>query len=199
MDRNAMFGFSAALALALSACSADTPPLQAPTSTGVTTQQSDTPAPAEITPINGNNWLRDEASKSRSDAAAYDSLLTDLRLTEHDTFYRAVLQFQGQEEPAWYVTWSDEPVSEGSGNPLEVPGNKYLSISITGMTVPETEEQMASYYQGPSTLTNGPVALVYDTTFEGSGTFYIGLTEKHDFQVGLLHDPMRVVIDIAKN
>ena len=110
MDRNAMFGFSAALALALSACGANTPASQAPTSTGVTTQQSDTPAPAEITPINGNNWLRDEASKSRSDAAAYDSLLTDLRLTEHDTFYRAVLQFQGQEEPAWYVTWSDEPV-----------------------------------------------------------------------------------------
>ena len=200
MNRKSLVGLSAMLALTLSACGTQTPTdANISPSRSVSPQPTDTPAPADITPINGDNWLSNEASKSRSDAATYDSLLTDLRLTEHDTFYRAVLQFQGQEEPAWYVTWSTEPISEGSGNPLEVPGNKFLAISITGMTVPETEEQLASYYQGPSTLTTGPVTLVYDTTFEGSGTFYIGLIEKHDFQVGLLQNPMRVVIDITKD
>lgn len=200
MNRKSLVGLSAMLALTLSGCGTQTPTdANISPSRSVSTQPTDTPAPADITPINGDNWLSNEASKSRSDATPYDSLLTGLQLAEHDTFYRAVLQFQGQEEPAWYVNWVDEAISEGSGNPIEVPGTAILQISITGMMTPETEEQLASYYQGPSTLTTGPIALVYDTTFEGSGMFYIGLAEKHDFQVGLLQNPMRVVIDITKD
>ena len=165
-----------------------------------TQAQSGTNAPAEepISPINGDQWTR----KAFNQEAVYTEegglVFTDMRVAEHPDFYRVVIELQGANEPGWFMSWSDKPVEQGRGLPLNVTGVSYLDLRITGTTMPVLEGQQAIYYGGPNSLTAGPINVVEDGTFEDQTHIVIGMDEVRDFQVGTLTNPTRVVIDIKK-
>lgn len=124
-------------------------------------------------------------------------LLTGIRVGEHATFDRVVYDFVGNGEPGWYTGYLDQPYQQGSGHDVEVAGQAFLKIDLTGTTYPfehDHEGLEVGGYPG-----GGVIAEVVNTgTFEGHTLTYIGLDEQRPYSVTVLQDPLRVVVDIEK-
>lgn len=198
--------------LALGACSTPDSPEPAPQPSPQSAQSAATPPNAgqseaaqssapqgenTTRPINGDAWVRsldDLASQTTDDPMVF----TDLRVGEHADFYRVVVEFTGTGSPGYFVNWSDEPHEQGRGEPLEVGGEVFLDIVLSGTTMPVDEALQPLYYDGPKTLAVGPIEVIEDGTFEDTTHIAIGMDAQRDFQIGFLADPVRVVIDIKK-
>ncbi|GAB3704899.1 AMIN-like domain-containing (lipo)protein [Corynebacterium nasicanis] len=124
-------------------------------------------------------------------------LLTGVRVGEHDTFDRVVYDFVGNGEPGWYTEYLDQPYQQGSGHDVEVAGEAFLKIDLTGTTYP-FEHEAEGLAVGPHPG-GGVVQQVVNTgTFEGHTLTYIGLDKQRPYSVTVLQDPLRVVVDIQK-
>lgn len=126
--------------------------------------------------------------------------LTDVRLGTHDGFDRIVFEVAGEGEAGWRVGYTDRPTAQGSGSPVEVPGEATLGITLTHMALPGEAPDGEQPWNGPARLTAPGAtvlaALVPDTLFEGHFTFFAGLDQERPFAVGLLTSPQRIVVDI---
>lgn len=198
--------------LALGACSTPGSPTPAPQpspqsaqSTATPTdagqsasaQSSASPSESATRPINGDAWVRslnDLAPQTTDDPMVF----TDLRVGEHADFYRVTVEFTGTGSPGYFVSWSDEPREQGRGEPLEVSGEVFLDIVLSGTTMPVDEALQPRYYDGPKTLAIGPIEVIEDGTFEDTTHIAIGMDAQRDFQIGFLADPVRAVIDIKR-
>lgn len=121
-----------------------------------------------------------------------------LRVGEHDGFYRVVVEFTGEGTPGYFANWAETPVEQGRGRQLPVEGVSFLDLMISGTTMPVEKDQQAVYYSGPSNLAVGPLDVREDGTFEDTTHIVIGMDTAREFQIGFLHDPVRVVIDVKK-
>lgn len=186
--------------------SVSTPPqmMGSPTPTGSAATPTPSADPeaeeaAATSPILGDRWTQSATSQEPVRDPDGDGLVFHaMRVAEHEGFYRVVLEFSGTGEPGWNMSWSDQPVEQGRGLPLDITGAAFLDLRITGTTMPVTEEQTEQYYSGPASLTVGPINVVEDGTFEDQTHVVIGMDDVRDFQVGTLEDPARVVIDVKK-
>ncbi|MDO5669543.1 MAG: hypothetical protein Q4G50_06020 [Corynebacterium sp.] len=124
-------------------------------------------------------------------------LLTGIRVGEHETFDRVVYDFVGNGEPGWFTGYLDQPYQQGSGHDVEVAGQAFLKIDLTGTTYPfEHDHEGLDVGEYPG---GGVIAEVVNTgTFEGHTLTYIGLDEQRPYSVTVLQDPLRVVVDIEK-
>ena len=151
------------------------------------------------TPILGDAWTTQAQTKEPELEADDQGLVFhDLRVGEHDGFYRVVLEFVGAGDPGWFLSWSDKPVEQGRGLPLDVQGSAFLDIAVTGTTMPAGDEQAEQYYSGPQSVAVGPLDVVEDGTFEDQTHVVIGMDDVREFQIGTLTDPVRVVIDVRQ-
>lgn len=213
MRRRFTVGLLLAGALALGGCESDseaepeaTPqsqPAAAPQSEpveGETPQSSPAPEePAASTPVDGDNWLWEVPEVSGEVNPDGPGLLfSDMRVGEHTDYYRVVFEFWGEGTPGWFGEWSDIPTEQGRGEPLPVEGEEFLELFVTGIGIPMEESEYEHYYDGPQTVEVGPISVAEDGTFEGQTHFAIGMDGKREVQVGLLQDPVRVVLDIRK-
>ncbi len=122
-------------------------------------------------------------------------LVTGVRVGEHPTYTRVVYDLVGHGEPGWISRYIDQPYQDGSGFPVDVQGNAYLMINITGTTYP-FEHEAAELPVGPH-AGGGVVRQVVNTgVFEGHTLTYIGLDQELPYSVTVLHDPLRLVVDI---
>ncbi|MGO3797576.1 MAG: AMIN-like domain-containing (lipo)protein [Pauljensenia sp.] len=154
---------------------------------------------AATSPILGDRWTQSASSQEPVRDPDGDGLVFHaMRVADHEGFYRVVLEFSGTGQPGWDTSWSDQPVEQGRGLPLDVTGAAFLDLRITGTTMPVMEGQVDLYYSGPASLTVGPINVVEDGTFEDQTHVVIGMDDVRDFQVGTLDDPARVVIDVKK-
>ncbi|NEK84599.1 hypothetical protein GCU60_02305 [Blastococcus saxobsidens] len=126
--------------------------------------------------------------------------LTDVRLGAHDGFDRIVFEVAGEGSAGWQVGWVDEPRAQGSGAPVEVPGQAFLGITLTNVALPGDEEAGAVRWQGPERqgIADATVLeeLVADTLFEGAYSFFAGTDRRRPFAVGTANSPQRIVVDV---
>ncbi|MGY2075984.1 AMIN-like domain-containing (lipo)protein [Blastococcus sp. SYSU DS0828] len=126
--------------------------------------------------------------------------LTDVRLGAHEGFDRLVFELAGEGEAGWRVGYTDEPRAQGSGAPVEVPGDAVLGITLTNIALPFDAPEGVQPWEGPDqqAIAGATVldTLVEDTLFEGHYTFFAGVDRERPFAVGLLNSPQRIVVDI---
>lgn len=143
----------------------------------------------------------DAADKiSRAEAGA-KLTVTDIRTGRHDGFDRVVYELDGEGEPGWRVGYVDEPVQQGSGNPVTIAGGAVLQVLIEGSGYPF--DTGVEQYSGPDPILAEPGGSVLEVTgsgvFEGLTQSFIGVAEPGiPFSVESLSDPTRIVIDVAR-
>lgn len=127
-------------------------------------------------------------------------VVTDVRLGAHPGFDRIVFEVAGEGEAGWRIGYTDDPRAQGSGAPIEVPGDAVLGMTLTNVALPGDAPDGVQPWDGPdrqqlpgaSTLQ----ALVEDTVFEGHHTFFAGLDAERPFAVSRLSSPQRIVVDV---
>ena len=210
---------AALLGLLLGACStygdpapSGTTTSESPTSTGETptdTTPTDTPSPTESptddasTPGDGGTEapvpFPANTEPDTADPSA-DALLTvtDVRVARHEGFDRVVLEMDGKGTPGWRVEYVDEPQDDGSGNPVDVDGDAFLQVMISGSGYPM--DTGVDEYAGPNLVeADGGVVeeVLLRGVFEGYTQAFLGVDdERRPFRVFALEDPVRVVVDV---
>ena len=125
--------------------------------------------------------------------------VSDIRVSRQDGFDQVVFDLGGEGAPGWDVRYVPEASSQGSGEPVEVPGQAVLQVTLTGMGYPYDTD--VEEYAGAGVLTAADAAVVagvaFDATFEGTTVAFVGTTAEAPFRVYALSDPTRVVVEIA--
>lgn len=130
-----------------------------------------------------------------------DSAVTvrDIRLGHQDGFDRVVFEVGGTGTPGWDVRYVDAASSQGKGEPVDVSGNAILQVSLTGVGYPYATG--VTEYSGRTPVrasgTDAVTEVVYDATFEGTATAFVGTTAPAPFRVYLLQNPTRVVLEVS--
>jgi LPXTG-motif cell wall-anchored protein len=146
-------------------------------------------------PIGGEASTEDR--QEETDAAGL--VVTDVRVGTHDGFDRVTFEIEGDGDAGWFILYEDDPVSDGSGLPVDVAGDASLRVVLTGMALPPDAPEGVETFLDDVAGPDGGIILevVNDTVFEGQHTFFVGLGEELPFRVGRLQEPARVVIDIV--
>jgi hypothetical protein len=82
---------------------------------------------------------------------------------------------------------------------VDVAGSAILQVTLTGAGypyatgVPEYSSREPVTAEGTKDVTE----VVYDATFEGTATAFVGTTAQTPFRVYLLDNPTRVVLEVA--
>lgn len=148
-------------------------------------------APASDAPTTGD---------SRADAAANSALiLTEIRIGQYNGADRTVFQFDGPGTPGYMVSYVDNPMQQGSGNPLDVPGSAFLQVMMTGQTIPMDDSQQ-EVSRGTVTSPDAPGirGVHFAGQFEGMGQAIIGLDSERPYSVFTLSNPTRLVVDVQQ-
>src|SRR6478609_6800756 len=209
---------AAVLALALGACStygdpapSGTTTSDSPTSTGET--PTDTPSPTDTTsptdtpsPTDGASTPGDDGTEApvpfpantepdTADPSA-DALLTvtDVRVARHEGFDRVVLEMGGTGTPGWRVEYVDQPQDDGSGNPVDVDGDAFLQVMVSGSGYPIYTAGEEDDGPNPVEADDGVVEeVLLRGVFEGYTQSFVGVDdERRPFRVFALEDPVRV-------
>ena len=124
--------------------------------------------------------------------------VTDIRLGRHDGFDRVVVEVGGEGPPGWDVRYVDEAASQGSGDPVDVPGDAVLQVTLTGAGYPY-DTGLEEYAGGPLSATDTEVVteVVFDATYEGTTVAFVGTASRTPFRVYALENPARVVVEVA--
>jgi len=81
---------------------------------------------------------------------------------------------------------------------VEVAGAAALQVAITGVGLPA--DTGVTEFDGPDPLpgsgTRTVTEVVFDTTFEGTTTAFVGTTAQTPFRVYVRSDPTRVVLEV---
>ncbi|MGY2083655.1 AMIN-like domain-containing (lipo)protein [Blastococcus sp. SYSU DS0539] len=132
--------------------------------------------------------------------ASSDARVTvrDVRVGTSDGYDRVVFEVAGAGTPGWDVRYVDEASAPGSGAAIEVAGDAVLQVQIIGAGYPY--DTGVEEYSGPDPLTapdTGAVTeVLFEATYEGVTTAFIGTGDRTPFRVHLLEDPARVVVDV---
>lgn len=162
---------------------------------------STTDAPTTDAPVDGPThgspaFPANTAPQTRRSSGEAEIVLTDVRVAEHESYDRIVLEFSGAGTPGWAVNYVDEAVLDGSGEVVTLGGDAILDIYASDTTWPASD-----YYSGRRRLEaeNGGVTDVYVVgTFEGYTQVLAGIDDTPvPFRVFALTDPSRLVVDIV--
>lgn len=214
---------TAAVGLLLTGCTQDTEPDDQPTvnppPVDVTTEAPDDTASAEPTPTATESapapsdpgteeptdagslpeWLT-AGTPSASDPGGDEMLLpVGLRVGDHESFDRVVVELEGNGVPGWQVEYVEEALTDGKGDRLDVDGDAILQVYVSGTRYPDENED---HYDGPMVLDGEDVVeeVHYVGTFEGLTQLFIGVDDgQADFRVFPLADPARLVIDVRES
>ena len=139
-----------------------------------------------------------DAGRDTQEASGGPLSVTQVRVARHDGYDRVVFELDGREPgvPGWQVEYVDEPRRDGSGDRVEVAGDKTLVVLIRGAGYPfDTGVEEADEAVVPRDL-----EVVRDvqlgSVFEGVYEAFIGTTSEAPFRVFRLTDPARVVVDV---
>lgn len=191
-----------ALALTLVACSAPESPVAPPapdapgTVTVVETAATTpvvTPTTTGIPPLGSPDTTRKE-NWSREPA---ELTVTGFRIGEHDTFDRLVFDLQGTGAPGWIIDYTEQPLQQASGLPVEYTGTTALQIIITGTPYP-FEDDADLLAHGPHPGGGVINDVTFASLFEAHSEFVVGLNAELPYSVTFLEDPKRLVIDLIK-
>lgn len=125
------------------------------------------------------------------------AIVTGFDVSTDSEYDRFTITLTGEGPVGWDARYVEQAVEAGRGEVIVVDGEAFLDIGITGVSIPETDEDYAAYYEGGPISSPG-VAGVYDGTFEGIAHFVIGMETPREFDMFMLTNPLRVIVDIRK-
>jgi len=180
----------------LTACGspATTLPSAAPSTT--------TPAPSDDTGVPFPSGTGRQLVKHRG---AWDLVLRDVRVGTHDGFDRVVVEFEGSGTPGWGAEYVTTPRADGSGKVVDVSGDSYLAVSISGVTIRQGYPRTpADFFHGARHFAPADGGAIEDVSvggvFEGYSQLFLGIDgEKVPFRVFALANPPRLVVDVESD
>ena len=167
-------------------------PSAAPATTAPAPTATTAPAQAAGVPFEA------DTSRETQEASGGPLSVVAVRVARQDGYDRVVFELDGREPgvPGWQVEYVDDPRRDGSGDPVEVKGDKTLVVLIRGAGYPfDTGVEEADEARVP-----GDVEVVEDvvlgSVFEGVYEAFVGTSREAPFRVFRLSDPTRVVVDV---
>ncbi|BAU96307.1 hypothetical protein N24_2045 [Corynebacterium suranareeae] len=153
----------------------------------------DTPTSTALPPL-GSPTLD---QKQQDPDGEFDMSITGIRVAEHESFTRVVVDIAGDSKPGWWVDWTTEPVQQASGLPVDVTGDSFLDLNIEGIGYPDQVD-----VPGVDSGSFGGAGIVEDinltSIFEARAQILIGVSgAPRSYSVSLLQEPTRVVVDIV--
>ncbi|MBY5163719.1 AMIN-like domain-containing (lipo)protein [Salsipaludibacter albus] len=123
--------------------------------------------------------------------------VVDVEAERFDGFDRVTFTYAGDGQPGWFVLYEDEPMSDGSGLPIDVDGDVGLRVVLTGIALPP--DATAVTFEDDVAGPDGGIVneVVNDGIFEGHHTFVIGLDDEVPYRIGVVDDPSRVVVELV--
>lgn len=173
-----------AVPLALVACTPEPAPEPAPVTSTVT-------ATPDIQPLGTPGTGRQEHWPDLAELQ-----VTGFRIGEHETFDRLVFDLEGAGEPGWFIEYTDKPLQQASGLPVDYEGATALQVIIMGTPYPMGDDSALldhGRHAGGGVINH----VTYASLFEANSEFVIGLDERHPYSVTFLEDPKRLVIDLV--
>ena len=126
-------------------------------------------------------------------------VIEDVRAGSHDGFDRVVFEYSGPGKPGVIAGYNPDPRQQASGYPLDVPGNAYLEIMIQGTPMMMMSPREDLIPTGPVGVAAGGVTSeVHGGVFEADTQYIIGLDRERPYQVYIMENPTRVVVEFQK-
>lgn len=124
-----------------------------------------------------------------------DFIPVEVRAGHHDGYERVVVEYTGTGTLNWAAGYSEQPIEEGSGFVIDMAGDTFLTLWVSGIAYPEKGEEIDLLPTGLDQLLTVRDVHV-DAPFEGMHTVFIGLDKELPYHVQVLHDPERLVVDV---
>ncbi|WP_169315153.1 AMIN-like domain-containing (lipo)protein [Cellulomonas gilvus] len=208
VHRSTLMGGAALVVVALSACGGAGDPDDVPTTTGPgTASSSSSPsAPATSPPASpaattappepaGPPFAEPGGELVREAGASAALTVVDVRVGRHPGFDRVVYELAGQGTPGWRIQYVDEAVDDPSGEPVDVTGDAFLQVLVTGTAYPD-DTGHDEFAENLLPAAGAVREVTRPLTFEGITQSFVGLDEQRPLRVALLRDPVRVVVDV---
>jgi hypothetical protein len=218
MGRLTVISLGIAVAATLAGCGDDAPggasttagpsrTSPAPIASGSVTEGLPTTTVTADDPVDGDGGAGDEPFPADNSADTADPrgdqvLFTGFRIGRQDGFDRVVWEFAGTGRPGWTVAYTDAPNRQGSGAPVDLPGEATLEVLIGNVGIPGDVEvpEGTTPYDGPPARAAAGTEVVTEVVvggaFEGTHDAFVGVTDEVPFRVYLLTNPIRVVLEV---
>jgi hypothetical protein len=203
-----------AAGLALTACATKAATSSAPAASRMSPQATNSGAPASPTPKASPRKHVKSAPHTcgpvRGGTEGNLAQLVDVRVGAHDGYDRVTFEFGPPADgqyfglPPYQITAATPPITEdGSGEPVDMAGAHFAVLIFQGASGVEfNPDGNKLSYTGPKDFRPGFTALeeAKETgDFEAVLSWAFGLNSASCWQVHVLSDPMRVVIDFPHN
>lgn len=125
--------------------------------------------------------------------------LVEIRSGVHEGYDRVVFEFAGDGVPSWRGEYTDAAAELGRGEPIDLAGEHILEINVNGPSwapgdEPEDELATQEYYERDR---GGAFEEIFiQGPFEAHSQYLIGVDQQRPFQVQLLEEPTRLVVDL---
>lgn len=140
-------------------------------------------------------WTMDATTVEHSFTGA--ALLVDARASANAGFDRIVLEFAGDQIPAYHIEYVDAPITRcGSGETVEIEGDARLLIRLSSTNAHRETGQpsVIERSQRPDLPVVRELTLVCD--FEGQVDWVLGVTAPNRYRVMELVEPARLIVDV---
>jgi hypothetical protein len=209
----ALWAVPLSLALALTACAGDDTADDPTVTETTTTTDTVSPSPTDdgtATPTDDATAPADEAEEPSvpfpantepdvlEPSAGAMLTVTDIRLGHHEDYDRVVFEMGGEGTPGWRVEYVDQPVEDGKGTVIEMDGDAYLQVMISGSGYPMDTGVEEYSEPNPVEAEDGEIEeVLLRGVFEGYTQAFVGVDdEQRPFRAFLLENPTRVVVDV---
>lgn len=127
--------------------------------------------------------------------------LVDVRVGQHEGYDRVVFEHRGDGQISYQVQYIEQPADRGLGEPINVPGDAFLEVTVFGLTFDpgrhDSDDILTGTIEGAEASSPLVQGIRAQSIFEGGSDYFIGLDQERDFSVEIREDPVRVVVDIA--
>ena len=206
----------AVVATGLAGCSDDEPPSPTPTLSSPTRRRPPTrpsrlrehrdprprraaPTPSSPGSVPAGFSLDDVSSPSYPNLGGDLGAIGLVRVGRHTGYDRVVWEFPGTGRPSFQVHYVDEPIADGSGDLVDVPGDAYLEVMISSVGIPAADAPRPGNASAAS-IAGTVIAQarpVYGG-FEAVGQSFVGVRDRQrPFKVSVLRNPTRLVVDVS--
>ena len=212
----------AAAALTVAGCGAetgDTEPTVEPETASTATSAAGSTAPASTSAAADNTTEADTKDVSAAAASAGAQSATaftledthlqnpghpelqieDVRAGSHEGVDRVVVELSGTGTPNVLAGYTADPRQQASGLPLVPAGNAYFELIIQGVpwSMGLSDADLAK--ADPSGVAAGGIQEIADGgIFEADAQYIVGLNAQRPYNLYLLENPTRVVVDFQK-
>ena len=159
-------------------------------------EQQTAMSPAQDSLRQFSDWTAAIVEGTGSVSASSFALIESVEVYEHDDFDRLVLEFSNRGLPAYHIEYIDTPVRLcGSGKPLFLPGEGWLSIRLRPARMHVGGESSVAG-RGRALSLPGILEIVTLCDFENNVEWVAAVSSPNRYRVAEFTSPPRLVIDV---